>query len=930
MAANTGPDLNTYSIPEVALGDTFNTWRDITNTNIYKLNKIKTYDGFSSSSIDLNVSSGGTFSPEIATNVNKGITFMLPVNFQSGVTFNGAVTFNASTFTVNANVVTIDDYNIVLGDTTGASDTEINTAGGGGLLLKRTGNTYAEWLWRADSVHGVTGVWRSNAHIGFSGTTSGLYPTNGGVLPVYGSGIRIGGGNTSDHGLLVSLSNDGGTAGTTANRSISFSRYAPTGSTAFMTVLSGATYGAYPNVSIPSGANKKTIRQNSHGFSFGSPVRIGSGGAYELALGDSAENAEIVGVVSDLLSENEFEISFIGEIFGDFRNVTNDGTSLTPGGVYYIHPTLTGKYNSTPSTISGSVHKACFVATGVSSAIVLPFTGGVISDPVLLSDSSSLTTPIRQYNTFKIGDVVRFRAGNTTLSYGYTLPSAGTISETYTNGIYVLAQANNKEDAEVAGVVTKTDNYTVNGTNTGINMKFNVLMDGFFDLGSSSGGISAANGSVPGKLTAGTVYYLNSNTVGTTGSLENASKYCLTSVEPTTIGHVRKPVLLATANYSGYAFSYRGDVYAGEALTASGYSHRNRVINGDMRVNQRGNQGATYGPSVGARYYAFDMWWASRHSSGTTFTYQGGVTSGATLSGHMQYLRIQTSALTPGITASSHAGVGQMVEYANMQDFMVGLPTAKISTVSFWVRSSMTGSHSFLVRYITTGAISRSCVSQFAISVANTWEYKSITIPADTVTDGPISATGMPGIVPTQFMIIQWNVGSGSDFWTPSTTVGQWITGIYEHINGGAYLGSVANATMDITGVQWELGSIATPFEYRPYSVELEMCQRYYQQGFARKVTRSYGTSTEFCDGIIPFTTYMRPGPTMAFTNVPYTGAQPGGLSGGTFEMVSGSPPPGLVTSHGVSCVVVGATIGASYSGGGVVSQNIWQASSEI
>lgn len=928
MAANTGPDLNTYSIPEVALGDTFNTWRDITNTNIYKLNKIKTYDGFSSSSIDLNVSSGGTFSPEIATNVNKGITFMLPVNFQSGVTFNGAVTFNASTFTVNANVVTIDDYNIVLGDTTGASDAGITAAGGGGLLIKRgTSGQTAEWLWQTTNVHGVTGVWRSNAHIGFSGATSGLYPTNGGVLPVYGSGIRIGGGNTSDHGLLVSLSNDGGTAGTTANRSISFSRYAPTGSTAFMTVLSGATYGAYPNVSIASGANKKTIRQVNHPFVFGSPVRLAANGVYEKAIGDSAENAEIVGIVSNVLSVNEFELSFIGEIFGDFTAVTHDGATLATGNVYYIHPTITGKYNITPSTISGSVHKACFVATSATSAIVLPFTGGVISDAVLLSDSSSLTTPIRQYNTFKIGDVVRFRAGTTTLSYGYTLPSPGTVSETYTNGIYVLAQANSKEEAEVAGVITKTDNYVVNGTNTGINMKFNVLMDGFFDLTSSSGGMSAANGSVPGKLTAGTVYYLNSDTVGTTGSLENASKYCLTSVEPTTIGYVRKPVLLATAPYSGYAFSYRGDVYAGEALTASGYSHRNRVINGDMRVNQRGMTGATYGPSVGARYYAYDMWWANRSYSGTTFTYQGGVTSGATLSGYMQYLRIQTSALTPGITASSQAAVGQMVEYANMQDFMVGLPTAKISTVSFWVRSSMTGSHSFLVRYITTGGISRSCVSQFAISVANTWEYKSITIPADTVTDGPISTTGMPGIVPTQFMIIQWNVGTGSDHWTPSTTAGQWITGLYAHINGGAYLGSAMNATMDITGVQWELGSIATPFEYRPYSVELEMCQRYYQQGFARKSTRSYATSTEFCDSIIPFTTYMRPGPTMAFTNVPYTGAQPGGY-GGTFEMIS--TPTALVTSHGVSCVVVGATTGASFAGGGVVSQNIWTASSEI
>ena len=312
MAANTGPDVNTYSIPEVALGDTFNTGRDVTNTTIYNANKIKIYDGFSSSTIDLTLSSGGTFSTELATNVNKGVTFMLPVNFQSGVTFNGAVTFNASTFTVNANIVTIDDYNIVLGDTTGASDSAITTAGGGGLLLNRGNGNTAEWMWQTTQIHGVTGVWRSNAHIGFSGATSGLYPVDGGVLRVHGSGIRVDGGSTSDHGLLVSLSNDGGAAGTTSNRSISFSRYAPTGSTAFMTVLSGTTYGAYPSVNIPAGVNKKIIDQAAHGLSFASPVRM-SGSSYVVAKADTAENAEIVGVVSNVISSGSFELTFMGE-----------------------------------------------------------------------------------------------------------------------------------------------------------------------------------------------------------------------------------------------------------------------------------------------------------------------------------------------------------------------------------------------------------------------------------------------------------------------------------------------------------------------------------------------------------------------------------------------------------------------------------------
>ena len=626
MAANTGPDVNTYPIPEVALGDTFNTWRDITNTNIYKANKIKIYDGFSSSSIDLTLSSGGTFTTELATNVNKGITFMLPVNFQSGVTFNGAVTFNASTFTVNANVVTIDDYNIVLGDTTGASDAAINTAGGGGLLLKHTGNTYTEWLWRADSVHGVTGVWRSNTHIGFSGATSGLYPHSGGVLPVYGSGIRIGGGSTSDHGLLVSLSNDGGVAGTTSNRNISFSRYAPSGSTAFMTVLSGTTYGAYPYVNIPSGVNKKTVRQSAHGFSFGTPIRLTVSG-YTLASAQDSESAEVFGVVSNVISDNEFETTFLGEIFGNFSSVliSGIGSTLSVGTVYYLHPFQEGKYNNTPSSQAGTVHKAVLIGTGASSGIVLPYTGGVISDNIVLSDSSSLTTPISQYNTFKIGDVVRFRAGSTTLSYTYTTGSGGTISNTYANGIYVLGQANSKAEAEIAGVVTRIFPYSVGGIETGINYRFSVLMDGFFDLTSFSG-ISVMNGSVAGNLTTGSVYYLNSDAVGTTGSLEVANKYSLTTNEPTVIGHVRKPMLFATSSYSGYAFSYRGDVYNGEQSAFTGYTGSNAYYVdypiGSIVMGQTSAAGLSlncgftlFGGSGGADYY---LNYKGPGSSGTT------------------------------------------------------------------------------------------------------------------------------------------------------------------------------------------------------------------------------------------------------------------------------------------------------------------------
>jgi hypothetical protein len=550
MAANTGPDLNTYSIPEVALGDTFNTWRDVTNTGVYKLNKLKIYDGVSSSSIDITVAAGGTLSAAIADNVNKGVTFLQPV------TFNGDVTFNASAFTVNANIVTIDDYSIVLGDTAaGSDDTKITAAGGGGLLINRgtSGNT-AEWLWRPTEVHGLTGVWQGNAHLGFSGATFGIYPHQGGVLPVHGSGIRLDGGSTSDHGLLVELTSSGA-AGTTSNRSIQFERYAPAGSTVFMEVLSGDTYGTRPFVNISDGANRKTIYKSGHGFVFGTPVRF-DGSTYVAAQASSAESAEVVGIVSKVINTDYFEITFLGEIFGDFSLVNATNSSLVSGTTYYLTPGDAGKITPVQPTSPGAVHKALLIATGANSAIVLPFTGGVLSSPIQIANSSSVATRINQINAFKVGDLVRFKAYPAGITLRYN-DGISNITQYFSEGIFVKAQADTAEEAEVAGMVIATG---LSGASMASN--FDVLMDGFFNVSSWS--------SPYGTLTPGTVYFLNSGCAGTTQSFEsNVSSHSTTP--PSTEGTVRKPLFMATSAFSGYLFSYRGDVRG----AATGVSYAN-------------------------------------------------------------------------------------------------------------------------------------------------------------------------------------------------------------------------------------------------------------------------------------------------------------------------------------------------------------------
>ena len=569
MAASTGPDVNTYQIPEVQLGDNFAVWRDLSNTHRYKLNKMEVYKGISSSSISMTTDAGGTLQAELADNVGKGVTFLNPVVFSSGVTFNGDVTFNASTFTVNANVVTIDDYAVVLGDTAAASDTNINTAGGGGIYLKRGSGVTAEWIWKPNFVYGVTGVWQSNAHIGFSGATFGIYPNLGATLPVHGTGILLDGGATGQHGLLVNLTSSSGVGGLTSDRVVQFVRYSPSGSTAFMEVLSGTTYGNRPFVNISDGANRKVVTTaSSHGFAFGNPVRF-DGTNYAQALATDGANAEVIGIVSKVINSTTFELTFIGEIFGDFTSV-NGGSALNPGSTYYLSPYTSGAITSVQPTASGSVHKAVFIATSATSAVVIPFTGGVLSSPLNLANSSSVATRIQQANKFSIGDILRFKAYNPGVTLEYIYNSSGnTYGEYHDHGIYVKAQANSAEEAEVAGMVigfAGTTGDTGYETYTG----FDILMDGFFDVSSSS--IS---------LSPGSVYYLNQTCAGTTGSFESAALSYSTSA-PTVVGRVRKPMLMATAPKAGYLFSYRGDIRAETAIEGSS-ADVSRLLVSDIR-----------------------------------------------------------------------------------------------------------------------------------------------------------------------------------------------------------------------------------------------------------------------------------------------------------------------------------------------------------
>ena len=139
--------------------------------------------------------------------------------------------------------------------------------------------------------------------------------------------------------------------------------------------------------------------------------------------------------------------------------------------------------------------------------------------------------------------------------------------------------------------------------------------------------------------------------------------------------------------------------------------------------------------------------------------------------------------------------------------------------MSFWVRSSLTGTFGGAVKNYTT---TRSYPFSYTISAANTWEQKTVTIAGDT--SGTWLTTNGVGIK------LVFSLGSGSTY---STTSGAWAAGDYYSATGATSVVGTNGATFYITGVQLEPGPLATSFDYRPYGTELALCQRYYQQSYA-------------------------------------------------------------------------------------------------
>jgi len=251
--------------------------------------------------------------------------------------------------------------------------------------------------------------------------------------------------------------------------------------------------------------------------------------------------------------------------------------------------------------------------------------------------------------------------------------------------------------------------------------------------------------------------------------------------------------------------------------TAAGNGFRNRIINGDFRIDQRMNGTAQTGVSGGSTYFLADRYRIGGNTlSSGRFTFQrvADAPSNFRFSGKITVSTVQSTALAAGdIQVLSH-----IIEGNNLLDLGWGTAAAKPVTISFWVKASVTGIYDLAVRSDRSGSY-MTYLAPYTVSASNTWEYKTITIA------GPTTGTWYDD--PTNLGIrLDFNLGTGSTLTTSSTN--QWLSGDFFKSTTGVNLVYSAGATWQITGVQFEIGGAATQFEYRPHSVELALCQRYY------------------------------------------------------------------------------------------------------
>lgn len=248
------------------------------------------------------------------------------------------------------------------------------------------------------------------------------------------------------------------------------------------------------------------------------------------------------------------------------------------------------------------------------------------------------------------------------------------------------------------------------------------------------------------------------------------------------------------------------------ALLPAGLGFRNKVINGDMRISQRGTAGRTNDGAF--ETYFTDCWhvWGQQgakmsiNQSTVVPTGQGFTNS-----------TVVTSLSALSVLTGHYYGLRQYIEGFNSADLAYGTSGAKPIVISFWVRSSIAGTYSLTLH---NGATNRTYISTYTIDTINVWEKKTVYFPTGDVTGTWETGNG-------RGLGVWFDLGSSSSV---NGTAGVWNSSLLTRTSGSTNWISTNGATFYITGVQLEQNYQPTPFEHRPIGVELSLCHRYFQR----------------------------------------------------------------------------------------------------
>jgi len=309
--------------------------------------------------------------------------------------------------------------------------------------------------------------------------------------------------------------------------------------------------------------------------------------------------------------------------------------------------------------------------------------------------------------------------------------------------------------------------------------------------------------------------------------------------------------------------TFSGNVQMASANGGQLAGLRNKIINGDMRIAQRGTSTA----AAGSNTFIVDRFRTGGNVSSAVFT-----TSQSTDAPNLQFqysARLTVTTADTAVGATDSILFNQPIEGYNARDLI-----GQTFTLSFWVRSAKTGIH--CVGFSNNGG-DRSYVVEYTISTVNTWEYKTVTVSGGLITAGTWDWTNGQGVA------VRWALLAGSN---SQTTAGAWQVGKFTATSNQVNVLDTIGNIFAITGVQLEVGPVATPFEQRPIGMELALCQRYFERVFMYPTVSTNptgqlfeATTTSVAYGRVPLQAQKRAIPTVTVSGTAPTMQQGTGVT---------------------------------------------------